>query len=101
MKSIPTSPDPTGWPGHVVLCGLGGAGIRIVEGLLLAGARVMVVDNGSSTPFRQALADQGVPVILGDCTLIPTLDAAGVRCIGGDRDGQQRSGELARRACRP
>lgn len=79
MKSIPTSPDPAGWRGHVVLCGLGGAGVRIVEGLLLAGARVVVVDNGPLTPFRQALADQGVPVIFGDCTLIPTLEAAGVR----------------------
>lgn len=79
MKSIPAPPDPAAWRDHVVLCGLGSAGIRIVEGLLLAGIRVVVVDNGPPTPFRQALSEQGVPVIVGDCTVIPTLEAAGVR----------------------
>ncbi len=65
------------WRDHVVLCGLGTVGMTIAESLLRAGARVAVVDNGPVTPFRQSLAEHGVPVIEGECTHLDTLRSAG------------------------
>jgi Trk K+ transport system NAD-binding subunit len=63
---------------HVVLCGLGTVGVSVTESLLQAGADVVVVDNGPSTPFREGLGRLGVPVVEGDCTHADTLRRARV-----------------------
>lgn len=66
------------WRAHVVLCGLGTAGLRVAEGLSRAGATVIVVDSGGMTPFRRVLDGYGVQVIEGDCTDAAVLRRAGV-----------------------
>jgi voltage-gated potassium channel Kch len=70
--------DLASWRDHVLMCGLGSAGVRVTEGLLRAGARVVVIDKGPPTPNRRALAGMGVPVIEGDCTETETLQRAAI-----------------------
>jgi Trk K+ transport system NAD-binding subunit len=66
------------WHDHVVLCGLGTAGVRVAEGLLGAGTPLVIVDHGPPTPYRAAFAARGVPIVEGDCTNLATLRRAGV-----------------------
>ena len=71
--------DTSTWRDHVVLCGLGRIGESVTEALLRAGTRVVVIDNGSRTPFKDLLARHGVPVIDGDSTRYELLQRAGAR----------------------
>jgi|GEM_PF-184755 len=71
--------DTATWRGHVVLCGLGRIGEAVSEALLRAGIRLVVIDNGDSTPFRRFLERHGVPIVEGDSTHLETLELAGVR----------------------
>jgi Trk K+ transport system NAD-binding subunit len=65
-----------GMRGHVVLVGLGSVGMKVLEGLLAAGAEVVVIERMQSNPhLHQARALQA-PIVLGDATLTRTLDAA-------------------------
>jgi Trk K+ transport system NAD-binding subunit len=67
------------WRDHVVLCGLGRIGTQVAETLLRAGSSLVVIDNGPITPFRRALDQLGVTVIVGDSTQPEILLLAGVR----------------------
>jgi len=71
--------DTSAWHDHVVLCGLGRIGESVTEAILRAGTRIVVIDNGPSTPFKRLLARHGVPVIDGDSTRYELLQLAGVR----------------------
>jgi Trk K+ transport system NAD-binding subunit len=59
--------------GHVVVVGLGAVGMRVVEGLLEAGARVAVVDRDEGNRFLSRARELGVPVVIGDATDIRVL----------------------------
>ena len=77
-EQLHLAPSAIAWHEHIVLCGLGTAGLRVAEGLVRAGATVVVVDSGGPTSFRRVLDAHRVPVIEGDCTDAAVLRRAGI-----------------------
>ena len=57
-----------GMVGHVVVVGLGSVGIRVVEGLLTAGRRVVVVEQDDTNRYLGRARALGVPVVIADAT---------------------------------
>lgn len=64
--------------GHFVVCGLGNIGYRIVEELIRAGERVVVIDEPPVGNFVATVRRQGVAVITGDATVTEVLQQAHV-----------------------
>ncbi|MGL6074440.1 MAG: potassium channel family protein [Fimbriiglobus sp.] len=64
--------------GHVVVCGLGNVGFRVVEELLKLGRPVVVIELASDNPYAATVRRMGVPVIAGDATVPAVLKQA--RC---------------------
>jgi len=62
--------------GHVVVIGLGTVGIEVVEELVAAGRRVVVVDRDEGGRHHTKARALGVPVVIGDATQTAVLDAA-------------------------
>lgn len=69
IRQIPES-------GHIVLCGLGTVGIRIVEELRKAKAEVVVIERNEQSRFLTAARQFGAVVLIGDATLKQTLERA-------------------------
>jgi voltage-gated potassium channel Kch len=65
-----------GMRGHVVLVGLGSVGMKVLEGLLGAGAEVVVIERMENNPYLTEARALQAPLVLGDATLVRTLDAA-------------------------
>lgn len=65
--------------GHVVVCGAGDVGVRVVENLLLTGVAVVVIELDQEHRFKQRIRNLGVPLILADATLEETLQLAGIK----------------------
>lgn len=63
-----------GLSGHVVVVGLGSIGIRVVEGLLAEGRRVVVVEQDEHNRYLARLRALGVPVVVADGTQRQTHD---------------------------
>lgn len=57
-----------GMAGHVVVIGLGSVGIRVVEGLLAAGRRVVVVERDAANRYLDRARALKVPVVIADAT---------------------------------
>jgi Trk K+ transport system NAD-binding subunit len=57
-----------GMVGHIVVVGLGSVGIRVVEGLLAAGRRVVVVEQDDTNRYLGRARALGVPVVIADAT---------------------------------
>jgi Trk K+ transport system NAD-binding subunit len=57
-----------GMAGHVVVIGLGAVGIRVVEGLLAEGRRVVVVERDDNNRYLGRARALGVPVVIADAT---------------------------------
>jgi Trk K+ transport system NAD-binding subunit len=55
--------------GHVVVCGLGNIGYRIVEELTAMGERVVAIDKSGEGPFHDTVRHKGVPTFIGDATV--------------------------------
>ncbi len=62
---------------HVIVCGLGDVGARILENLVELGEDVVVVEKNPQNRFIQRLRDMGVPFIVSDATLEDSLAHAG------------------------
>jgi Trk K+ transport system NAD-binding subunit len=62
--------------GHIVVCGLGNVGFRVMHELLNQGEKVVVIERQRDNPFIATARRQGVPVILGDATLPEVLRQA-------------------------
>jgi Trk K+ transport system NAD-binding subunit len=62
--------------GHVVVCGLGNVGFRVVEELLSYGERVVVLELARDSRFVTTARRLGVPVIHGDATVREVLRQA-------------------------
>lgn len=62
--------------GHVIVCGLGNVGYRVVEELLGMGERVVAVELSRDNRFLATARRQGVPVIVGDATVREVLRQA-------------------------
>jgi Trk K+ transport system NAD-binding subunit len=66
------------WRGHVIVCGLPGLGLRIVEQLSLSGVPAVVVDDNPDVRLARNLATWGVPHLAGSSRTAETLKAAGL-----------------------
>jgi len=64
--------------GHVIVCGLPGVGLRIVEQLTLSGVPAVVVADDPEPPLARMIAAWGVPLITGQPRVEETLTAAGL-----------------------
>jgi Trk K+ transport system NAD-binding subunit len=66
--------------GHVVVVvGLGAVGLRVVEGLIAEGWRVVVVETDEHNRYLQRARALGVPVVLADTTQRQTLESVGLK----------------------
>ncbi len=63
---------------HIVVVGLSGLGMRVVQDLTNAGHDVAVIEQDEENRFLSAVRDLDVPVIFGDATLRQTLQSARV-----------------------
>jgi len=66
------------WRGHVIVCGLHGVGLRIVEQLSLSGVPAVVVDDNPDLRLARILIGWGVPHIAGSSRVGETLAEAGL-----------------------
>lgn len=62
--------------GHIVVCGLGNVGFRVVEELLQYDEPVVVIEYSADSRFAATTRRLGVPVIFGDATVIEVLRQA-------------------------
>lgn len=84
--------------GHVVVCGLGNIGFRVVEELLQRGERVVVIESSAQSRFIATTRRQGVAVILGDATVSEVLrqaNAGTARAVIAATDNQLSNLEIA------
>jgi Trk K+ transport system NAD-binding subunit len=62
--------------GHIIVCGLGNVGFRVVEELLRIGEKVVVIERSQDSRFIATARRLGVPVIVGDATVAEVLRQA-------------------------
>lgn len=63
---------------HIIICGLGRVGLRIVTQLHAAGYETVVVERDWNTEFVPRLLSLGIPVVLGDAREAAILRQAGI-----------------------
>ena len=66
------------WRGHVIVCGLRGLGLRIVEELSLSGVPAVVVDDDPDPRLARVLVSWGVPRLAASSRAAETLTEAGL-----------------------
>ncbi len=66
------------WEGHVIVCGLQGVGLRMVEQLHQAGVAVVVVDDEPDQRLVRIVEAWEVPFIVGSPRIAAILDRAGL-----------------------
>jgi Trk K+ transport system NAD-binding subunit len=66
------------WQGHVIVCGLPGVGLRIVEQLTLSGVPAVVVDDDPDPPLARLIGSWGVPLVTGSTRAAETVMSAGL-----------------------
>jgi Trk K+ transport system NAD-binding subunit len=64
---------------HIVVCGLGHVGVRVVEALKTLGASVIAIEKRPKDSFAPVVEQLGIPVLYGDARLDALLIEAGVR----------------------
>lgn len=64
--------------GHIVVCGIGRVGYRVINELLEMGEPIVGVNQSENEEWLGALQKAGVPVIIGDARRKQTLIDAGV-----------------------
>lgn len=64
---------------HVVVCGLGKVGYRVVRELLRLGEEVVGIELDATRPFLEELAQLNVPVLVGNARQHETLEKARVQ----------------------
>ena len=64
---------------HIVVCGLGHVGVRVVESLKELGAPVVAIEKSKDSSFAPVVEELGVPVLYGDARRDALLIEAGVR----------------------
>jgi Trk K+ transport system NAD-binding subunit len=78
------------WHGHVIVCGLRGVGLRIVEQLNLAGVPAVVLEDDRDASLSRILLSWGVPRVAGSSRAADSLlgagleGAAAVICVQND-----------------
>ena len=66
------------WEGHVIVCGLQGVGLRMVEQLHQAGVQVVVVDDDPDPRLVRIVEAWEIPFIVGSPRIGGFLDRAGL-----------------------
>ncbi len=64
---------------HIIVCGLGRIGYRVVKELTRRGEQVIGIESNHDDPFLDDIAEMGVPVLMGDARQEDTLEKACVR----------------------
>jgi len=64
---------------HVIVCGLGKVGYRVVKELLRLGEDVVGIENNAECPFLEELRQMNVPVLPGNARQRDMLEKAHVR----------------------
>ncbi len=64
---------------HIVVCGLGHVGIRVVESLKSLGAPVVAIEKRKNDSFAPVVEELGIPVLYGDARRDALLVEAGVQ----------------------
>lgn len=64
---------------HIIVCGLGRIGYRVVKELTRLGEDVIGIENNADDPFLEEIMDMGVPVLMGDARREEMLENAGVK----------------------
>ena len=64
---------------HVVVCGLGKVGYRVVKELLRLGENVVSIEHNAACPFLEEIRQMDVPVLLGNARQRDMLEKAHVR----------------------
>jgi Trk K+ transport system NAD-binding subunit len=64
---------------HVVVCGAGRVGFRVLDQLSRMGVDVVVVERNENAPFVQAIRGQGVPILIDDVREASALEATNIR----------------------
>ena len=62
--------------GHIVICGLGNVGYRLVQELTAMGERLVAIDSAADGQFLETVRRMGVPVFVGDATVSEVLRQA-------------------------
>jgi Trk K+ transport system NAD-binding subunit len=91
---------------HVIVCGLGRIGLRVVTRLIEAGYKVVVIEQSFQSRFVARALGMHVPVIVGDASEVLALRQAGLtraRAVIADINNDQLNIEisLAARSARP
>lgn len=63
---------------HIIVCGLGHVGCRIVEELIKLDEDLVAIEKDREGPFVDRFLKQGVPVLFGDAKNEPILEEAGI-----------------------
>lgn len=64
---------------HVVLCGAGRVGFRVLERLYMLGVDVVVVERNENAAFVQAMRSQGVPLLIDDVRTGNALESTNIK----------------------
>jgi Trk K+ transport system NAD-binding subunit len=64
---------------HIIVCGLGRIGFRVVQELTRRGEQVLGIESDAEDPFLDDIGQLGVPVLLGDARQEEMLEKACVR----------------------
>lgn len=70
--------------GHVILCGLGTVGFRVLEELIGLGEQVFVIERNADSPLLDQARALGVEVCIGDArteNLLRSLNVEGARAV--------------------
>jgi Trk K+ transport system NAD-binding subunit len=64
---------------HIVVCGLGRIGYRVVKELTRRGEQVIGIESDEEDPFLEEITQMGVPVLMGDARQEEMLEKARIR----------------------
>lgn len=64
---------------HVIVCGAGRVGFRIVDQLVRLGVDIVVIEKNESGPFVQTVRDMGVPLLIDDVRSDSALKGTNVK----------------------
>jgi len=64
---------------HIILCGLGGVSMAIIEELIHQGHEIVVIEKDTDNRFLHTARSLGVPVIVEDARLESSLACANIR----------------------
>ncbi len=82
---------------HVILCGIGDVGIRILEDLLVLGEKVVIIEKNADGRYLGAVTRRDVPLVISDATLEETLvnaNIAGAKSIICATDDDMKNLEI-------